>query len=128
MAMFMTAEWLKTLVDITNSDPNYAKSAKNWEGAWLLVVWPEGPIKEPLYAYLDAWHGHIREAYMVQDPATIQNAIIFGATLSVWRRMYSKQLHPVAAVARRMITLQGNMVKLMQNAKMGQAVMECLSI
>ena len=44
---FPSAEWLQALKDKLNSDENYARVAKNWEGDIMFNIEPEGPCPNP---------------------------------------------------------------------------------
>ena len=45
-AIFPSEEWLKGLETKINSDKKYADIAKNWEGDLIILIEPEGNLKE----------------------------------------------------------------------------------
>ncbi|MCX6025418.1 MAG: SCP2 sterol-binding domain-containing protein [Chloroflexi bacterium] len=60
---FPSAEWLKALEAIVNSDPRYAEVAKNWEGDLIFDIQPDAGEQAgggSVRLYLDLWHGTCR--------------------------------------------------------------------
>lgn len=127
MPKFPSNEWIKAFADEMNKSPEYAEANKNWEGDVCYVVLPDGPLREPVYFYVDAWHGHVRNAYMSHEPPATKVAFIMSAPYSVWRKLIEGKLNPIPALARQQIKLEGNLVKLMQTTKGAQATFECVT-
>ena len=66
-AVFPSNEWLKRFEEKLNSDAQYAKIAKKWEGDLLFVIEPEGNLKEQMILYLDLWHGKCRSTAILDE-------------------------------------------------------------
>jgi|YNPNPStandDraft_1061719.scaffolds.fasta_scaffold168563_1 putative sterol carrier protein len=124
MPRFPSEEWIKAFADELNNSPEYAEANKDWEGDVCYVVLPDGPIKEPVYFYVDVWHGHVRDAYMSREP--IKTAFVISAPFSVWRKLIEGKLHPIPAMAKQQIKVEGNLIKLMRISKGVQATFECV--
>jgi putative sterol carrier protein len=125
MVMFPSDEWAKAVAGTINNSTEYAEAAKAWEGDICIVVTPEGALKEPVYVYLDLWHGKAREAYVLRDPGTKKASFIISAPLSTWRRMMEGKLNPFPAFARRQLKVEGNWIKLIGAGRGGQLAFEC---
>ena len=74
--LFATDEWAKALHEILNNSESYRKAATKWEGDFYFVVEKGDSIPEDIYMYLDLWHGESREAYLVEDPSSMEPASV----------------------------------------------------
>ena len=72
---FGSDEWVQALHDELNTSKAYEDAAKNWEGDFYFVVNPEGAVKEPIYLYMDLWHGKSREAFVAKDESASAQAL-----------------------------------------------------
>lgn len=57
---FPSAAWLSALQQKLNSDVQYAKVARRWEGDLFFDIQPDVKLREPVGMYLDLWHGTCR--------------------------------------------------------------------
>ncbi len=117
---FPSEAWLKALSDVLNSDVNYAKIAKNWEGDMLVLIEPEpgGPAGERAQGmYLDLWHGTCRRvsAHTEGDPGMPKPAFTLRAPRSTLLRVMEGQLDPMQAMVTRKLKVEGNMAYMMMN-------------
>ena len=119
---FGSAEWLQALRRELNQSQAYADAAKNWEGDFYFVVDPEGEVAEPMYLYMDLWHGKCREVRVVQDRAEKQPAYVMSGPYSKWRKVVTGQLDPLQALATGQLKLKGNMINVMKNVRAAQEV------
>lgn len=115
--LFPGDEWLQALSEKLNSDPKYAKIARNWEGDLLFVIEADGPLKKTTYFYLDLWHGACRDAFMVQeeDLDTLSPAYTLTATYSQITRLLKGELDPMQAMITRKLKVKGSMAYMMRN-------------
>ncbi|HSG42000.1 MAG TPA: SCP2 sterol-binding domain-containing protein [Anaerolineales bacterium] len=115
-AIFPSEEWLKRLEEKINSDEKYAEIAKNWEGDLIILIEPEGNLKEQLRVYLDLWHGACRKveynpsAETYPDPTFILSADYKNITAIV-----SGKLNPMTAMMTSKLKVKGNMGYMMRN-------------
>ena len=119
---FGSPEWIQALHDELNNSQAYADAAKNWEGDFYFVVDPEGPVTEPIYLYMDLWHGKSREAYAVPDKSAKNPAFVMSGPYSKWKRVVMAQLDPIQALMTGQLKLKGNMVMVMKNVKAAQEI------
>ncbi len=119
---FGSDEWVKALQEQLNTSPAYAEAAKNWEGDFYFVVDPEGTIKEPMYLYMDLWHGNCRDAFVVPDKSAKNPAFVMSGAYSKWKKVVQAQLDPIQALMTGQLKLKGNMVMVMKNVKAAQEI------
>lgn len=119
---FGSPEWVQALQDELNKSPAYEDAARNWEGDFYFVVDPEGPVTEPIYLYMDLWHGKSREAFVVTDPKQKNPAFVMSAKYGKWKQVVTAKLDPIQALATGQLKLKGNMVTILKNVKAAQEI------
>ncbi len=119
---FGSAEWLVALQNELNTSQAYEDAAKNWEGDFYFVVDPEGSITEPMYLYMDLWHGKCRESFVAQDKNVKNPAFVMSGGYSKWKKVVLAQLDPIQALMTGQLKLKGNMVMVMKNVKAAQEI------
>ena len=124
---FGSNEWLQALHNELNASDAYAQSAKNWEGDFYFVVEPEGELKEPVYLYMDLWHGKCRAASVVKNKNEKNPAFLMSGPYSKWKKVVSAQLDPIQAMMTGQLKLKGNMVMVMKNVQAAQEIIKALT-
>ena len=119
---FGSDAWVQALHNELNTSQAYEDAAKNWEGDFYFVVNPEGAVKEPMYLYMDLWHGKSREAFVVKDESSKKPAFVMSGPYSKWKKVVSAQLDPIQALMTGQLKLKGNMVMVMKNVKAAQEI------
>lgn len=124
--VFPSDEWVKALENELNNSPAYADAAKNWEGDFYFIVEPDhdSSLSEPVYLYMDLWHGKCRAAHIVKDKTEKNPAFTMAATYSRWRRVVTAQLDPIQGLMTGQLKLKGNMVMIMKNVKAAQEMVK----
>lgn len=112
---FPSDTWAKALMEVLNSDADYAQTARNWEGDLTFFVEPEGLLAKPILLYLDLWHGQCREARELGEPNEKKAAFTLSAPLSVFVRILQGKLDPMQAMMTRQLKVNGSMVYMMKN-------------
>ena len=125
MIEFASDEWAKALMSEINKSEAYAEAARTWEGDFFLILEAGGPIQEPVYVYLDVWHGKCRAAYATKDPSVGDPEFRMSGSLKNWRRVIEKKLDPLQGLLTRQFTLKGNMVKVMRAVRASQELVNC---
>ncbi|MBC7264758.1 MAG: SCP2 sterol-binding domain-containing protein [Chloroflexi bacterium] len=125
MAIFGSAEWLQAFHEAINASKSYEEAAKTWEGDFYFVVEPEASQTEPVYYYVDLWHGKSRRAFIVKDESEMQPEFVISAPPSVWRKVIEKKLDPIQGLVTRQLKLKGNMGKIMRAVKAAQELVNC---
>lgn len=119
---FGSPEWVQALQDELNKSPAYEDAAKNWEGDFYFVVDPDGPVTEPIYLYMDLWHGKSRQAFVVADPKQKSPAFVMSGKYGKWKQVVTAKLDPIQALATGQLKLKGNMVTVLKNVKAAQEI------
>lgn len=115
MAIFPSLDWLKELDSKLNTDEHYADLAKKWEGDIVIVIEPEGNLKEQKMYYLDLWHGKCRGVAELTDLSEKKAAFILKATYENIKRIVTGKLDPMQAMLTRKLVVQGNMAVMMRS-------------
>lgn len=127
MPEFATEEWLEALKHELNTSEDYARAAKKWEGDFYFIISPEGELQEPIYLYMDLWHGECRDVRVVEDPAEEDPAFRMRAAPRVWKKVVTKQLDPIQGLVTRQLKLQGDMLTIMRSVKAAQELVNCVT-
>ncbi|RLI80979.1 sterol carrier protein [Archaeoglobales archaeon] len=125
MPKFFSQEWIDKFVEAINSNEEYEKAAKDWEGDFLFVVEPDGELEEPKYAYIDLYHGKAREGYVVEDPSQVKTAFEFSGKFSDWKKLLAGEIDPIKGLVTRKFKLKGNMAMVMRYTKAAKLLVEC---
>lgn len=115
MVKFPEPEWVQNLMDKLNSDQQYARIARNWEGDLVFVIEPGGNLRETTVFYMDLWHGKCRDAYPLDDGQKVDAALTLKAPYDVFVRILGGELEAMQALLTRKISVKGNMVLLMRS-------------
>ena len=82
MAKFGTQEWYDVYMEEINKSKAYEEAARTWEGDFYFIVEKGGPVKEPIYGYVDLYHGKCRKAEIVTDPKKYNPEFIIVSSIS----------------------------------------------
>lgn len=122
---FATDAWIKRLGEACNNSKAYYDAAKNWEGDLYFVVEPEGIISEPVYMYIDLYHGRCRQAFVPEDHTSLNPEFIISGPPSAWRQLADNKTDPIKMLLTRKLSLKGNMAKVMRNVRAAHALVNC---
>ena len=114
-AIFPSMDWLNELDAKLNSDERYAGIAKNWEGDMIIVITPEGNLKEQIVYYLDLWHGKCRGVAQLKDAAEKKATFVLTATYENIKKVVTGKLDPMQAMMTRKLSVQGNLAVMMRS-------------
>jgi putative sterol carrier protein len=116
MAVFPSDEWVESFKHKLNTDAQYARIAKNWEGDVFITINPrEEPQEEPVTIYFDLWHGKCRQAFIVKNDIEQKAAFILKGEFDNYLLILEGKLHPMQALLTRRLNIQGDMGLLMRN-------------
>jgi len=121
---FGSDEWVQALKEQLNTSQAYEDAAKNWEGDFYFVVDPEGPLTEPMYLYMDLWHGQCRDAFVAKDKSEKNPAFVMSGRYGKWKKVVTAQLDPIQGLMTGQLKLKGNMVMIMKNVKAAQEMVK----
>jgi putative sterol carrier protein len=125
---FATDEWAKVLMEKINESEAYAQAARTWEGDFYFIVEAGDKVQEPIYVYVDLWHGKCREAFSTSDPKVKDPIFRMSGSLENWRRVVEKRLDPLQGILTRRFILKGDMVKVMRAVKAAQELVNCTAL
>jgi putative sterol carrier protein len=125
---FATDEWAKAFMEQINQSQAYAEAAKTWEGDFFFIIEADEHYSEPVYIYVDLWHGKCREAFATTDPSVKDPVFHMSGPLGNWRRVIDKKLDPLQGLLTRQFKLQGDMVKIMRAVKAAQELVNCTAL
>lgn len=128
MIKFATDEWAKAFMEKINESEAYAQAAKTWEGDFYFIIEANDHFPEPVYIYVDLWHGKCREAFVTSDPGAKDPVFRMSGSLENWRRVIDKKLDPLQGLLTRQFKLQGDMVKIMRAVKAAQELVNCTAL
>ena len=115
---FLTKEWIVDFKDVINSSAAYKEAAKTWEGDFLFVIEPDGPLEEEVTYYIDLWHGDCRGVDLVDNgkerPTTEFEYI---GKYSDWLKVINGELDPIKGILTRKFKLKGDKGKVMRATK-----------
>ena len=122
---FATEAWIKRLGDECNRSEAYRQAARNWEGDVCFIVEPEGEPTEPIYLYMDLYHGRCRRALILEDDSAVSPEFCVRGTVSTWKAITQKEVDPFKALMMRKLSLKGNMAKVMRNMRAANELVNC---
>jgi putative sterol carrier protein len=128
MIKFATDEWAKAFMESINGSEAYSQAAKTWEGDFYFVVDAGEQYPEPVYMYIDLWHGKCRGAFATADPSVKDPVFRMSGPLENWRRVIEKKLDPLQGILTRQFKLEGDMVKIMRAVKAAQELVNCTAL
>jgi len=121
MVKYGTQEYYDIYKEEINKSKSYEEAAKTWEGDFYFITDKGGPVKEPIYAYVDLFHGKCRAAEIVTDPKKYNPEFIILAPYAIWKRICLKQLDSTQALITKQSKLmtgsRGTMSKIMRYTK-----------
>jgi len=121
MAKYGTQEWYDVYMEEINKSKAYEEAARTWEGDFYFITEKGGPVKEPIYGYVDLYHGKCRKAEVVTDPKKYSPEFIIVAAYPIWKRICLKQLDSTQALITKQSKLmtgsRGTLSKIMRYTK-----------
>lgn len=112
---FPSDAWIKALKDVLNHDPDYAQTARSWEGDIVFAVEPETSFPRPTFMYMNLWHGQCHDAFEMKDANEKKAAFTLSAPLSVFVKIVQGKLDPMQAMLTKKLKVAGSMVYITRN-------------
>ena len=122
---FGTEAWIKQLGVECNRSETYREAAKNWEGDFYFIVEPEDHGQNPIYMYMDLYHGQCRKAFLAEDYNALNPEFRISGPLRVWQAIAQKKMDPIKALLTRQLSVKGNMTKIMRNVRAANELVNC---
>lgn len=132
MPVVNTPEWYEALAAAVNRSPEYAEAAKDWAADMTFVIHgddrsPYTQTGENLYFYVDLYHGKVRSWKKLERLDEVQAAFKIIGPASVWEEVLVGMMDPLQAMLQGLITLEGDINRIMKNVGAVQALVDCLN-
>jgi putative sterol carrier protein len=114
-AVFPSMEWLNELGNKLNTDARYAEIAQKWEGDMIIVIEPQGNLKEEEVYYLDLWHGKCRGVARLKDASEKNATFLLRSAYENIKLIMTGKLDPMQAMLTRKLSVKGNMAVMMRS-------------
>lgn len=114
-AVFPSQEWVDGLISHLNNDEKYARTAKKWEGSLLFDIQPSGMLQEPVFVFLDLWHGKCRGGQIIDSKEGANADFVLTATYDRFVDVLTSKLDPMQAMMTRKLQVRGSMAYVMRN-------------
>ncbi len=114
---FPSETWAKQYQDILNGSKAYEDSAKDWEGAMLFIITPDGGAAPfELGVWLDLWHGKCRGyKFWFEGQEKPKNDYIFSGPEKNWLGMVDGKIEAIQGLMTGKFKLVGNMSMVMRH-------------
>ena len=122
---FATDAWIKQLSAECNKSEAYREAARNWEGDFYFIVEPEGQGQEPIYMYMDLYHGQCRHAFLAEDRQAMDPEFRISGPMKVWQAIAQRKVDPIKALLTRQLSVKGNIGKIMRNVRAANELVNC---
>jgi putative sterol carrier protein len=113
--VFPNNEWLQGFAEYLNSNEDYARIAKKWEGDLVFEIKADGPLEADQYVHLDLWHGACRSASVLPSLEGLDPVFILTAPFTNFIKVVKGELDPMQAMLTRKLSVKGNMGYMMRN-------------
>jgi putative sterol carrier protein len=117
--LFPGKDWLEAYVCQINSSKAYAECAVNWEGDVTFLFEPEPLLlPDPIYSWLDLWHGKCRAArYDVPPEEGDLARFVIRAPYSRWKQVIRRELDPVRGMMQGKLKVRGDLHVIVRHVK-----------
>ena len=117
--LFPGKDWLKAYVCQINSSKAYAECAVNWEGDVTFLFEAEPLLlPDPIYSWLDLWHGKCRAArYDVPPEEGDLAQFVIRAPYSRWKQVIRRELDPVRGMMQGKLKVRGDLHVIVRHVK-----------
>jgi len=138
---FATQEWADAYAKALNENSEYKQAGgpaafppNGWEGDFIFVIEPSGPLLEDIRMWIGLYHGNCTGARILSKDENHQviksgeqapeGAIgveyVYIASYDTWVKILKKEIDPIKALLTGKAKLQGNMAKVMRATKAAQ--------
>lgn len=131
-------EWAEEYVKSLNANGDYRAAASWWEGDFIFVIEPSGPLDHKIKMFIGLYKGDCTgakilnedEEYEVLPPNSpprplkkgekIGAEFVFSGIYDNWVKVLKKELDPIQGLMAGKFKLVGNMAKVMRATKAAQ--------
>jgi putative sterol carrier protein len=131
MALYPSQAWCDEWKKAINDDKAVAEKGVNWgvdfNGNWLFEITPGGGLEETAYVYLEAAAGKCMDARILDDSSEEEPGFVVTGSYTDFKPVVKGESDFFVAVVKGTFKIQGDMVKIMRNAKFIRAVANTFS-
>lgn len=113
----LSEEWVEAVGKAINNNPNYKPTALTWEGDMLLVFEPSGNLDHEVRVLLRLYHGECTGTRLIPEGEEVETEFIMSGPYLNFVSVVKKEIDPIRALMSGKLKLEGDMAKLMRNAK-----------
>ena len=121
------AEWKKAM----NGSPAVQETGKSWgvdfNGNWVFEITPGAGLDNTTYVYLEAKAGTCTDARLVDDPSEVDAGFHCVGPYEEFKLVVKGEKDFIEGVVRGIFKLEGDMAKIMRNARFIRAVADSIS-
>src|SRR5258707_12692995 len=121
MPVFPSREWCEEVVRLVNADPESVEAGEGWVGDFGVVVEREaGKLERSFTIHCVPRDGKIHNLRLLEDPdelEEIEPRYLARAPYSVWKALIQQTLDPIEALARRGISVDGDVQQLIERMR-----------
>ncbi len=126
MALFGSEAFIQEFKNVVNENKAYEDAARDWEGDFLFVIGPDGPLTTEIVYYVDLYHGKCRDARLL--PARERKtSFIYEGPLRSWVKLLGKQLDPIGSIMLGRFRLHGNLAKILRYTRAAKELVNSVS-
>ena len=129
--LYPSQEWCKEWKKAINSSKAVQETGKNWgidfNGDWIFEITPGAGLEETTYVYLAAEAGQCSDARLLTDPSEVEAGFICTGSYEDYKDAVKGEKDFIEGVVRGTFKLQGDMGKIMRNARFIRAVADSFS-
>jgi len=114
LVLYGSEDFIKEFETRVNNNKSYEEAAKDWEGDFLFITDPEGPLDHEIVYYIDLYHGKCRGARLLASRDEMKTKFIYEGPLSSWVKLFAKELDPIGSLMLGKFKLHGNLVKILK--------------
>ena len=131
MAIYPSQEWCNEWKTAINNDEAIAKSGKKWgvgfNGNWLFILTPGDGLEKTAYVYLQAAEGKCSDARVLNEPPQEDPGFVVTGSYADFKSVVKGDKDFLGLVVKGVFKMQGDMAKIMMNAKFVRSVANSIS-
>jgi len=131
MALYPSQAWCDEWKEAINADEAIAKSGKNWgvgfNGNWHFEITPGSGLEKTTFVYLEAAEGKCSDARLLDEPPEDKPGFHVTGSYADFKSVVKGDNDFLALVVKGTFKLQGDMFRIMRNAKFIRAVANSIS-
>lgn len=127
MVLFGSEAFIEEFRKSVNGNAAYADAARDWEGDFLFVIKPDGPLAKEIVYYVDLYHGKCRDARLLSSREESRASFVYEGPLRSWVKLLGKQLDPIGSLMTGKFRLHGNLAKILKYTRAAKELVNSVS-